>query len=385
MLFDFGTKSSVLLIFFIQGMLFSFLLYNKGIQNNNKSSKWLSFFIFLCAMYITPFMLGYAGWYSQKLYRDILFFIPFQQLFLIGPILYFYCQSLLNKSFKLTKKDWAHFLPAIAYLIYSLVIVITDKLILTEYYFYADGRDKDLAIWYQSTGLISMLFYLTLSLRYYYNYKKIVFDEVSFADSILFKWLMHFFIAFFLILILRVLLFVLNPEWGEFGSKFWYYLYFSILFYYIALNGYYNTIKTTLSFDVLQFKSQVTSIKEQNAFKTTLEEIEEWKPKLEKLMLVDRFYENPSLTLSEIANELEIQPKTISTLVNQGFQLNFNDFINHYRIKAVITKLQSGEHNTKTLLGIALDCGFNSKTTFNRAFKKQTSLTPKQYISKKGL
>lgn len=382
MLFDFGTKSSILLIFFVQGIIFSFLLFKKGIQNENRSSKWLSIFIFLCTMYIAPFMLGYASWYSQKVYRDILFFVPFQQLFLIGPILYFFTQSLLNKSFELTKRDWIHFIPAIAYLIYSLVIVITDKLILSEYYFYADGRDKDLAPWYQMMGLVSMVFYLIISLKYYYRYKRIAFDAVSFANSILFKWLKHFFIAFLLILILRVVFFILNPEWGEFGSKFWYYLCFSILFYFIALNGYFNTIKTSLHINELQIDLQSRSQNDVKPVETTIPNLDEWKSKIERLMQSERLYKNPSLTLSDIASALDTQPKTISRIVNQGFSMNFNDFINHYRIEAVIEQLKSGEQKTKTFLGIALDCGFNSKATFNRAFKKNTSVSPKQFLDK---
>ena len=96
--------------------------------------------MFLCAMYIAPYMLGYAGWYSKKITSEILFFIPFMQVLLIGPVIYFYTKSLLNPSFKISKKEWYHLIPAIAYLIYSLIIFITDKLILDEFYFYADGN-----------------------------------------------------------------------------------------------------------------------------------------------------------------------------------------------------------------------------------------------------
>jgi len=100
-------------------------------------------------------MLGYSGWYSDNLRvrilffkpytADILFFIPFMQVLLIGPVVYFYTKNILNKSFKLTKTDYIHFIPTILYAIYSLIVFITDKLILDDYYFYADGRDKDLA------------------------------------------------------------------------------------------------------------------------------------------------------------------------------------------------------------------------------------------------
>ena len=65
--------------------------------------------------------------------------------------------------------------------------------------------------------------------------------------------------------------------------------------------------------------------------------------------------------------------------------MNFNDFINQKRIEKVIQKMKNLEHQQSTLYALGLDCGFNSKTTFNRAFKKHTSLTPKQYLAKNNL
>lgn len=378
MFFDFGPKSGTLLIFFSQGIVFSFLLLKKGIQNQNSSSKWLSLFVFLCSLYIAPFMLGYANWYQGGIKRETLFFVPFQQLFLLGPVLYFYTQSLLDASFRLQKRDWIHFTPAILYLLYSLVVFVTDKLVLSEYYFYADGRDKDFSLWYQIAGLVSMLFYLLLSLRYYVYYKKVAFETVSYAESVLFRWLNHFFIAFLIILVLRVLFFILNPEWGQFGRKFWYYLCFSALYYYIAISGFSNTVRATIPLS--DSKSNLNEADKQKSKDSSLPDLDSWKTKLEKLMLSEKPYMDSSLTLSDIARQLNTRPKTISKIVNQGFEMNFNDFVNHYRVNAIIEQLKSGQQNTKTLLGIALDCGFNSKATFNRAFKKHTSKSPKEYL-----
>jgi hypothetical protein len=90
--FHFSFYSSILLIFFSQGLALSFLLFKKGILQASKPSNWLGFFIFLCTIYLLPWMLGFAGWYSLQPYRDIMFYIPFQQLFLIGPVIYFYTQ-----------------------------------------------------------------------------------------------------------------------------------------------------------------------------------------------------------------------------------------------------------------------------------------------------
>ncbi len=384
--FDFNQKSSVLLIFFFNAIVFSFLLLKKGLKENRKDSNWLGLFVLLCGLYVCPFMLGYAGWYSIKSYREFLFFIPFQQLFLIGPIIFFYTQSLLNKDFKLLKKHYIHFLPAILYLIYSLIVFITDKWILSEFYFYADGRDKDLVFWYQITGLFSMLFYLILSYKFYQNYRKLIVNEVSYADEILFKWISHFMLAFSLLLILRVCFFILNPEWGQFGRKYWYYLCFSILYLYIAITGYSNSIRATISFNTESInKPKIKDNLDISILKgndNEISNIEEWKIKIQLLLDEKKIYTNSNLTLFDIAADLDTNRNLISSIINQGFKMNFNDFINSKRVDAVIKKIKKGEHIDNTLLGIALDSGFNSKTTFNRAFKKHTSLTPKQYILK---
>ncbi|WP_317164665.1 helix-turn-helix domain-containing protein [Spongiivirga citrea] len=362
-------------------------MLRNGIIYSNRASKWLSLLLFLYAMYITPYMLGYANWYSEKLTREILFFVPFMQVLLIGPVVFFYCKSLLNGSFRISKKEIIHFIPAILYFVYSLAIFITDKLVLDDYYFYADGRDKDLANWYQAFGLFSMSFYLVLSLRYYAEYKKLVFNRVSYAESILFRWIRNFMLAFLGILVLRVLFFILNPDWGEFGSQFWHYISFSFVFYYISINGYSHAIKTGI---LEEKKTEETNVFEDDenqsttAFTEKSSEIDMdfWKAKLLSLINDQNHYQNPRLTLSQVAKELQTNTKVISSVVNTGFEMNFNDFVNHYRIEAVKEKLARGEHQTTTLLGIAFDCGFNSKATFNRAFKKSTSLSPKDYIEK---
>jgi YesN/AraC family two-component response regulator len=109
-------------------------------------------------------------------------------------------------------------------------------------------------------------------------------------------------------------------------------------------------------------------------------EIEHWKKKIETLIQEEKWYQNSELTLLDLAKKLGTNVSVISKTINQGFQMNFNDCINSYRIKAVKNSLAGGEHKNSTLLGIAFDSGFNSKATFNRAFKKNTGKTPKEYI-----
>ena len=110
--------------------------------------------------------------------------------------------------------------------------------------------------------------------------------------------------------------------------------------------------------------------------------LNEWKPKIEILLTRDKIYEDPELSLTHMAKLLKTNPSIISKVVNQGFKMNFNDLINFYRVEAVKEKLIAGEQKLQTLLGIAFDCGFNSKATFNRAFKKFAKVTPKEWLDK---
>ena len=409
MFFTFTPYTSPLFFFFVQGLIFAFLLLRKGAKYEDQSSKWLSLFVFLCCLYIVPWMLGYSGWYGKDGYRDFLFFVPFQQLFFIGPALYFYTQSLLNRSFKLRKADRWHFLPGVVYLGYSIVVFIVDFFLLEEYYFYANGRDKDLLPWYQNVGVLSMIIYAILSIRYYNSYRKLIFRELSFADTIQFKWINRYLLVFLLMLVFRIVLILFFPQWGEFGSKWWYYLLFSGLAYYIALAGYTNFIEAVVPFKLqqpfgneailepdLEVASPISSpiayspkemkrydmIENSNLQNSPPSEVtQELKLQLQRLMEKRHLYQNPLLSLTDVATELGVTTKVVSLLVNQGFEKNFNDFVNYYRVQAIKQRFSNGEHQQRTILSIALDCGFNSKTTFNRVFKKLTGQTPVRYIS----
>ena len=398
--FEFNFYSSLLLVFFIHGLVYAILLLRKSIVNESRADRWLSLFLILCILYIFPWMVGFAGWYDTQPYRDILFYTPFQHLFFIGPVIFFYVQNLLNPSFSFSKKDWLHFFPGILYTFYSCIILITDKLIINEYYFLADGEDRDFDTWYQLSGFISMFIYFITSFIYYNRYRKMVIQVVSFADLVSFRWIKNFLLAFLIILIVRSLFFILGLLFDmEYWDVWWYFLAFSLLFYYIAINGYANSVVARLSFSIdifnnkkpllLFYKSanneihEAEIIEEVNTGNKQSEKFisEEWKQKILKAVLEEKLYEDPELTLPDLAKHLDTNLSILSKMINQGFKMNFNDFINYYRVQAVISKLISGEQKKQTLLGIAYDCGFNSKATFNRAFKKVTLKSPKEYIA----
>ena len=407
MLFEFNRFSSLLLIFFVHGLVYAILLWRKGIVNETRSDKWLSLFLFLCILYIAPWMIGFAGWYDTQPYRDILFYLPFQQLYFIGPVIFFYVQSLLNPSFRFGKKEWLHLLPGILYLLFSIIMVVTDKLVLKKYYFLANGQDPDFDTWYQLTGFASMLFYFFLSLRYYNLYKKLIVQVVSYAELVSFRWVRNFLVAFLIMLFIKIVFFILGEITDmSYWDTWWYFFVFAILFYYIAITGYANSVETKVAFkphlltyrptlllnyspsltltESVTEEAEIIAIEPASKENAADEVLTEWKPKLLRLMQEEKIYEDPELSLTQVAKQLQSNPSFISMVVNRGFGLNFNDFINQFRIEAVKEMLKKGEHKKQTLLGIAYECGFNSKATFNRAFKKVTGLTPKEWVQQNG-
>ena len=96
-------------------------------------------------------------------------------------------------------------------------------------------------------------------------------------------------------------------------------------------------------------------------------------------MKVNRFYLDAELSLNSLAKELGISIHELSRIINTGLRKNFNDFVNEFRIQDVARKMKDPAYDRITLLGIAYDCGFNSKTTFNRAFKQIIGKSPVEY------
>lgn len=102
---------------------------------------------------------------------------------------------------------------------------------------------------------------------------------------------------------------------------------------------------------------------------------------LDKLINEERLFTYTDLNLGIISDRLGYNSNKISESINYVAKCNFNDYINHKRVSAVKLKIENGEHHTKTLLALAFESGFNSKTSFNRAFRKHTKKTPSQFVS----
>jgi len=385
MLFEFGLRSSLLLIFFTHLCVYAFLFLKRGITQERLADRLLGTFCFLSALFIFPWMSGFAGWYDTQPYREFLFYTPFIHALFFGPLLYFYLKSLTNAHYRLTRKDWLHFLPGSVYLLWCLLVVITDKLLIGNYYLMNGKADPDFDAWYGWTWGLSILIYLVLAIRYYRQY--IIFSdfEFSFADAASFKWLRNFLYAFALLTILLLSEHILSAFIELFYVRAWYYFFaFALITYYMAISAYSAKPIIKLNFEPHLLTSYTQPLKPV-AGKIALPAedqswMEGWKVKVDELMAAQKIYLEPELTLTDLAKKIGTNASLLSKVINGVYGKNFNDYVNEFRVKEAIRLLKTPPYQNFNLLAVAYDAGFNSKSTFNRAFKKVTGKSPKDHM-----
>ncbi|THU30358.1 AraC family transcriptional regulator [Niastella caeni] len=219
---------------------------------------------------------------------------------------------------------------------------------------------------------MSVTFYLLLSVKYLSNLKAK--NQLSNDRLATFKWMQQFvyiFLAFQFIWLLYLIPYVI-PRYTNFmlDTFKWYpvYIPLAIMIYWLGIKGYLISWQQGISKKNGSIPSTITG--------ATINEVVLL---LRKSMEEDKMYLNPELNLNILSMHTDIAQKTISAVLNQHLRKSFNEFINHYRVEAVKTKLQLSETSHLTIAGIATDCGFNSQATFQRTFKDLTGMSPSEY------
>lgn len=370
----FNPRSVVLFICILQGAIFAALLLVRYFKQKKLADFWLAaLLILLCLSLITP-LIGFANVYDRNQW---LTYFPFGITYGFSVCVYFYVLTLTNSERKFEPQDWLFFVPSIIYLIFRFALFAQNlefKARFDENY-YVPFVGKFIFV----TELIWNIFLLWLSIKHYQKYRAWLDENFSNTEKIKFDWLRNFLYIFTFIVVLGAVFdfigsFVFRLSYVQY---FYFELVTAFVTYYLAIAGYLRS--QTIE---IVFKPLAEPEKAEEPRKPLLEEtdLDKQKTKLQILMESEKPFLNPQLTLNGLARQNGVNSAVLSHIINTGFDKNFNDFVNEYRINEVIKKLRSGDSDNSTLLGVAFDCGFNSKATFNRAFKKATGSTPKDFI-----
>lgn len=145
-----------------------------------------------------------------------------------------------------------------------------------------------------------------------------------------------------------------------------------------------NTLRKDSRYDPLltQIYSVTSTLKTSSKKKILIDadHITDFKNRLLNHITEQQPYLETNLSLRLLAEQIEIHPNQLSWLLNENIGQNFNAFINKYRIEAFKLKAKNPKNRHLTIEGLAYESGFNSKTVFNTYFKKETGLTPKQFL-----
>jgi len=332
----------------------------------------LAALLFFLGLSLTDFVIGFLGFYAK--YPALIFF-PFENLFLITALIYLFCVSLLKNGKPYNKIIIRHlFIPSI-YFVSHLAIcfmpVSIKQTILARFYF-------------PFLVYIENLFYYIISAYYFVDITNLLKKHTSVANQVspqintyALNWLRYFVTGFAVYLALDFILSASSAMFHfTFEQQYWKYICKAALTCFLCLAGY--NFKENISLSNGYFDNPLPGI-EQKIELLTKTELQGIKETIVAVFKTDKPYLDPELDLTQLSKKLGISSNMLSFAINKGFSKNFDDFVNGYRVDEVIEKMKNPANAGFTLLSIAFDCGFNSKTTFNRVFKNATQKSPKEF------
>ncbi|MCF7559186.1 helix-turn-helix domain-containing protein [Sabulilitoribacter multivorans] len=371
-------KFNFLMFLYIYVALIGFffaIIINFNKKANKYSKIFIGCFVFAHSLFILEFVL-YISNYRLRLPHTYLMSSIFALLY--GPLLYFYFKSVI-KSHQFRKIDLLHFLPTLGlilflYPIYSLPYSDKTEIILkinTEFI----NHVRMIFI----AKIISLIVYASLIGKMLLNQK--VENNFLIKNPSINKWMNTLFKIHVAYVVAYIVYSVaVNFEIGDF-SRFIYYTQvgiMSLMVIYIAYMAYvqpnvFNN-EYVLSRDGLFFEKY----KKSGLTEALSSELRE---NLVKLLVEDKIYKESNISLEILSNKLNTTRHNTSQIINEHFDMNFFELINKFRIKEAVKMLQEDTHGSLNIIDIAYEVGYNNKVTFNKAFKKETSVTPSEFIN----
>jgi AraC-like DNA-binding protein len=366
---NFFIASALIQNFVIAGILF----FRQG--ENHLANRLLSTTIVIVNLHLTYLMVLDTN--LDNLFPFLLW-IPYSYLTAVGPLIFLYTKALTDRQFRISGIGSRHFVPVMAEV--GLQIVMIVQAISNDGLFYNTPPYFYVMPFVYAWAIGSIFYYLNLSVVNITNHETWALKNFSNMKEITLTWLEK------LIRYYRLLWSV----WMPFVAAFLLFFRFQLMYLGIVLFLYllmliltYQTFWIGLQGlrhgNFVFLKPNDSQADNKNFSKLSTGEIQEYMKRITWLMTGEKKYLNENLSLRELALYLEADPNLISFILNKHLGSSFYDFVNRYRIEEVKNKLNDPANKHLNLLGIALDSGFNSKTTFNRVFKQVTGLTPTEF------
>jgi AraC-like DNA-binding protein len=363
---------------FIAFFLAVLILTKKG---RNRADTILGIWMIITGLHL----FGYYSFVSEIIYiYPFLMWMNLPYAFVHGPMLYLYTEALTNPE-RFKSKTWLlHFvLPVLMVLTLLPIMLMPENERIMLYRNNGKGFEDFLILDWTIPLSISGIIYIVITNILLYKHKKRILNQFSNQEKINLNWL-------------RFLFYGMGVTWMIiiFGGSDK--LIFSMSSIFLIFIGYFgikqvgiftdypvelpeNKLITAIIND--SFESELRVDKKKYA-KSGLNEdtANVLHQQLKNLMETERLFIEPELTLTDLAIRLDVHPNYLSQVINELEGVNFYDYINTLRVEEFKSLVLLPQNQKYTLLALAYDCGFNSKTAFNRFFKKATDLSPSDYL-----
>lgn len=355
---------------FLSITLSLFLLTVKSVKNN--ANVFLGIHLLLLSTYFIQGLFYRLDW-LELMPHVVHSQIGFEALG--GAVIYLYVRACTEKDFEMKPVLWLHFAPLLLALIYhSSFFLQTGAEKVAFYHRYVTEFDIGVPIWVTLLKTLLGTVYFVLATRLVFQYKKHLNNEVSSIDKDYHRWLLLF-SSSALLPILGIIF------WGLIGGSatvkaliLTFLIGFIFSIYVIALlkPEIFHTFPNQIKVEEKEIE------KRQRYENSNLQESQKDKfiEKLVAYMQTKKPYQESDLTLATLANQVNIPAHYLSQVINERMKCTFLDFVNGYRVEEAKRMLVDNKYENYTIMAVAYEAGFNSKTTFYSAFKKHMGMTP---------
>ncbi len=343
----------------LNGVLMGALLVTSG--HNRTANRLLSALVVLISVRLAIYVLGFAGVYDE---HPWITFAPLDASLAFGPLLWLYVEALTRG--RLPAHWRLHLLPAASQIAYSCVAFALPLGAKLRWF---QGPHLN---WIEPAGLVALLasctVYLALAWRRQHDYQQWLDD--SFADRERWRlgWMTAILAAFAATAATAAVTAIIDAAVTpvDYFGRTTVVIASSLLAYALGLLGWRHGALDLPAQPLTEEIPEPRPSRAASAF-----------PAWSRRVDAGGWWREEGLTLSEVARRLATSERTLSRALSEGAGCNFNAFVNGLRVEAVMRAINAGARDD--LLTLALDCGFNSKASFNRAFLRHTGMPPSRW------
>ncbi len=300
--------------------------------------------------------------------------------FTYGPLLYLYISFMTTPGRKFNPVELIHFVPFVVFFTVS-VVFRSEPLVRDLRGFFEPDKLMPLRMVYSVSFFLSITTYSILSFIKIKKHQSNLMDLTSFTSQrITLNWLKVLAISFYVV---YVIVFILGglKILGNYIPFDPYFVVFAFIALFSMVYSFYGIKQPVIFGEVLHNERNGEKKEAEKYSRSGLkdEQAEEYLTILLDYMESEKPYLDGNLTIHDLSQKTGISRHYITQVLNEIYGKNFFTFINEYRTREVIERFSDSRYDHYTILAIAFDSGFNSKSTFNSFFKSQTGQTPSKY------